>query len=67
MHTGQRVVLEHYRPNLETNEIVELEPIDINPSYDFNFQQFNHLPREHIVLPVSQSYIADKSIVVYYT
>ena len=31
---------------------VELEPIDVNRNYDFNFQQFNFIPRVKI-LPVS--------------
>ncbi len=31
----------------------ELEPIDQNLNYDFNFQQFTLQPREHLVLPVS--------------
>ena len=31
----------------------ELEPIDRNLQYDFNYQQINHLTREVTVLPVS--------------
>ena len=31
----------------------ELEPIDKNLQYDFNYQQINHLTREVTVLPVS--------------
>ena len=31
----------------------ELPPIDFNPNYDFNFQQFTYLPKEVIVLRVS--------------
>lgn len=30
----------------------ELEPIEDNPNYDFNYQQATHLPHEITVLPV---------------
>ena len=33
--------------------VLELEPIDENRRYDFNYQQTTHLPREVKVLPVS--------------
>ena len=33
--------------------VEELEPIDRNLQYDFNYQQINHLTREATVLPVS--------------
>ena len=32
----------------------ELEPIDRNLNYDFNYQQINHLPHEVTIMPVSQ-------------
>ncbi len=34
----------------------ELEPIDQNLNYDFNFQQITLLPKEHLVLQVSILY-----------
>ena len=44
--TGAELTLRHIRDG------VELEPIDVNRNYDFNFQQFNFIPRVQI-LPVS--------------
>ncbi len=38
---------------LECNVLEELEPIDFNLNYDFNFQQFTQLQKPHLVLPVS--------------
>lgn len=35
----------------------ELEPIERNLYYDFNFQQATHLPKEIKVLPVSYTTI----------
>ena len=43
---GAELALRHIRDG------VELEPIDVNRNYDFNFQQFNFIPRVQI-LPVS--------------
>ena len=43
---GAELALRHIRDG------VELEPIDVNHHYDFNFQQFNFIPRVKI-LPVS--------------
>ena len=43
---GAELILRHIRDG------VELEPIDVNRHYDFNFQQFNFIPRVKI-LPVS--------------
>ena len=43
---GAELTLRHIRDG------VELEPIDVNRNYDFNFQQFNFIPRVQI-LPVS--------------
>ena len=56
LHTlGREVTLEHYRRNPVTNQWEELEPIEQNPTYDFNYQQASVLPREHLVLPVSHT------------
>ena len=45
---GVEMVLRHIRDG------VELDPIDVNRNYDFNFQQTNFIPRVQI-LPVSAS------------
>ena len=50
---GHGLIVEHYRVNRETGRWEELEPIDQNLGYDFDYQQTTHLRREHIVLPVS--------------
>ena len=50
---GRGLTLQHFRMNSECGALEELEPIDQNLNYDFNFQQFTHLPKEHVVLPVS--------------
>ena len=42
---GAEFVLRHIRDG------VELEPLDVNRNYDFDFQQFNFIPRVQI-LPV---------------
>ena len=44
--TGAELVLRHIRDG------VELDPIDINRNYDFDFQQLNFIPNVQI-LPVS--------------
>ena len=44
----------HFRQNEECGVLEELEPIDTNLKYDFNYQQINVLPRTVKVLPVSQ-------------
>jgi hypothetical protein len=51
-HSGRGLTIRHFRRNMECGVLEELEPIDQNLNYDFNFQQFVHLPREHIVKPV---------------
>ena len=38
----------------------ELEPIEKNIQYDFNFQQSNHLRREVTILPVSPAEFMDE-------
>ena len=43
---GEGLVLRHIRDG------VELDPIDVNRNYDFNYQQTNFIPRVKI-LPVS--------------
>ena len=51
-NSGRGLVIQHFRHNPECGGLEELEPIDQNLNYDFNFQQFVHLPKEHVVLPV---------------
>ena len=46
MYIGAELVLRHIRNG------VELNPIDLNWNYDFNFQQLNFIPNVKI-LPVS--------------
>ena len=46
-HSG--LVLQHIRYNSECNVYEELEPIDKNLQYDFDFQQINILSREFII------------------
>ena len=50
---GHGLTLQHFRYNEECGVLEELEPIDQNLRYDFNFQQTVILPKEHLVLPVS--------------
>ena len=45
-------MVQHFRKNSECDVFEELEPIDKNLKYDFNYQQFNHLQREVIIKPV---------------
>ena len=52
-HSGHGLNLQHIRYNSECQVYEELEPIDKNLQYDFDFQQINHLRREVIVKPVS--------------
>jgi hypothetical protein len=47
------VELQHFRKTTGCNGLEELKPVDSNPSYDFNYQQTNFLPKEVTVLPVS--------------
>ena len=49
---GHGLTLQHIRYNSECGVYEELEPIDRNLKYDFNYQQVNHL-QEIIVKPVS--------------
>ena len=52
--TGHGLTVQHYRYNSDCNVLEELEPIDKNLNYDFDYQQINHLPREVTILPVSE-------------
>ena len=45
-HTGAELVLRHIRNG------AELDPIDLNRNYDFNYQQINFIPKVQI-FPVS--------------
>ena len=45
----------HFRPNEDCGVLEELEPIDINLKYDFNYQQINILTETTKILPVSQA------------
>jgi hypothetical protein len=51
--TGTGLILRHFKKTdcSGTTKYEELEPIEKNFHYDFNFQQINHLPREITVLP----------------
>ena len=53
MLIGHGLTVQHLRYNSECNVYEELEPIDRNLQYDFNFQQITHLRREVTILPVS--------------
>ncbi len=51
---GFALILHHLRPDSSCgNGYRELEPIDQNLRYDFNFQQANYLTRVVNVQPVS--------------
>ena len=52
-YTGRGLEIQHLRWNSECQVYEELPPIDLNLNYDFNFQEFSHLPNEVTVLPVS--------------
>ena len=52
-HAGHGLTLQHIRYNTDCDVYEELEPIDRNLQYDFNFQQINHLRREIVIMPVS--------------
>ncbi|CAI8042465.1 DBH-like monooxygenase protein 1 homolog, partial [Geodia barretti] len=54
LHThevGHGLNLQHIRYNSECDVYEELEPIDKNLKYDFDFQQINHLKREVVIMP----------------
>ena len=46
--------MRQFRQNEECGALEELEPIDENRRYDFNYQQVTHLPRKVQILPVSE-------------
>ena len=50
---GHGLTVQHLRYNSECNVLEELEPIDRNLQYDFNFQQITHLTRQVTIMPVS--------------
>ena len=49
---GNGLTLQHYRPNPVCGVLEELEPIEQNLQYDFDYQQTVHLPAEVTLLPV---------------
>ena len=55
---GTQMTVKHFRSVNDTacNAVEELEPIDSNPSYDFDFQQLNHLQRRVQIKKVSNSH-----------
>ena len=69
--TGTGMTVKHFRKVNDTacNAVEELEPIDSNPSYDFDFQQLNHLQRRVHVKKVSKKYtmqIAGSCIIIHH-
>ena len=50
--SGHGLALEHYR-TAECGVLEEVEPVERNLFYDFNFQQQNTLPRQTKIFPVS--------------
>ena len=50
--TGLELSLLRQNDSLGDNCFEELKVIDRNLNYDFDYQQFVHLPREVIVMPV---------------
>ena len=56
INSGHGLVLEHFRYNSDCDVYEELEPVDANLKYDFDYQQFTHLRREVIIKPVSHSF-----------
>lgn len=55
LFTGYGLVFEHYRMTDECGGLEQLQPIDQNLQYDFNFQQTTVLPTPITVLPVRLS------------
>ncbi len=53
LSSGNGLTFQHFRMNDECGVLEELEPIEQNLNYDFNFQQYNHLAKERLILPVS--------------
>lgn len=45
-YAGKGLVIQHIRRNAECGATEELEPVDKDLQYDFNYQQFNHLPQK---------------------
>ena len=61
-YAGHGLVVRHFRLNEECGVLEELEPIDENRKYDFNYQQATLLPREVQILPVSGNLCVNQSI-----
>ena len=57
---GSGLLVQHFRENKECGVLEEMEPIDENRRYDFNYQQFTYLNKEVQVLPVSISSVVLK-------
>ena len=51
---GSGLTLQHYRMNPVCGVLEELQPIEQNLQYDFDYQQTVHLPTEVTLLPVSK-------------
>ena len=51
--SGYGMTLQHIRYNSECGVYEELEPIDNNMKYDFDYQQFTHLRHEVLIKPVN--------------
>ena len=51
--SGHGLVVHHFRES-ECGLLEELEPIDENRRYDFNYQQVTLLPKPVKVLPVNE-------------
>ena len=56
---GRGLTLQHLRYNSECNVYEELEPIDRNLRYDFNYQQIVHFPSPKTILPVYNSCLTE--------
>ena len=65
MYVGHGLVVQHLRENKQCGVLEELEPIDENRRYDFNYQQFNYLNKEVQVLPVSIRFFGQVMAVIY--
>ena len=52
-HAGHGLIVRQFRHNNECDALEELQLIDENRRYDFNFQQITHLPKEIKILPVN--------------
>ena len=62
MYAGRELELELYRVNSQCDKDEELEPIEVNRQYDFNYQQTTFLPRERKLYPVSLAFSLSLSL-----